>query len=93
MDAIELLERMRETCKTKCFCELSLDDDDNLVLRWSGTLKIDKHGDKKNWGLVVRVPLSHLCSPHYLDRSLFDAEIKIARLFTELAGVSDEAIR
>ena len=86
MDAVELLERMEAACKTKCFCCLRLDSDNHLALRWMGELKVNKHGDKKEWGVEVRISPSQLRKPHHLDHSLEDAKRRMTLLFEDMAG-------
>ena len=86
MNAVELLRKMREACKVKCWCDLSIDSEDTLLLRWRGEIKINKAGDKKAWYLDVTIPQRQLRRPHHLDQSLGDAERSIARLFEQMAG-------
>ena len=85
MDAVELLRKMDGACKVKCYCWLTLDDDAILVLRWSGDIKVDKDGDKKEWRMEVRITPYQLRQPNYLDMRLIDAERRIALLHKGIA--------
>ena len=55
IDAIELLRKMKEACAVECLCALRLNADDNMVLMWRGVLRVNKHGDKKEWGLNTSI--------------------------------------
>lgn len=86
MDAVELLKRMRELCKIKCWCSLSTDSADNLLLMWRGDIKTNKDGDKKDWYMDVTVDSWQLRrNPRHLDMCLDDAERRIALLLKGIA--------
>ena len=70
---------MEKACRIKCHCYIELIDDE-ISMRWSGTFKKGKHGEKEKFGME-RI-LSRFEEP-YIEMVLEDVSHALNLFFKE----------